>query len=265
MMKVLLIDDDKEYGKSLVRFAQVNDIKLFHYQNYEAGFEEIRRNPTIQALIFDAKCWKTKAEQEEEVEPSEDALSLALTLLAEYEKSTGKFLPIAVNTGYNFPLQYFKPLLTPFQARIFEKGKTDPEELFGHLKERIQHSESYQIERQYADVFEVFEKGYLGQSEKNDLLNILKSKNGQDISEITKTIALIRTIEEKIRKNPSVAKIKKNELIKASNSMIATVANNYGSHNYLQDGGITTYYTVKSLTYALLEILLWYKNERENS
>lgn len=123
MMTILLIDDDIEYSKSLVNNAKLSDLNLIYHQNYEAGFEEIRKNPTIQGLIFDAKCWKTQKEQEDEVEPSEDALAEGLKLLADYEKNTERYLPLVVNTGYSFPLQFFKPLLVPFKAQILRRQK----------------------------------------------------------------------------------------------------------------------------------------------
>jgi hypothetical protein len=261
MITILLIDDDIEYIKSLVNNAKLSDLNLIYHQNYEAGFEEIHKNPSIQGLIFDAKCWKTKKEQENEVEPSEDALAEGLKLLADYEKNTEHYLPLVVNTGYTFPLQYFKPALSAFKAQIFEKAKANPEDIFGHLKNLIQNSESYQIERKYTDVFEIFEKGYLGQDVREKLLNILRNINRTENAEISKTLSAIRAVKEEIirnQPNPSQP-----NLISSLSMTIQKNASDYGSHPPRVKDIQPTKYTVISLTHALLEMLLWFKSEKE--
>jgi hypothetical protein len=254
MIIVLLIDDNKEDSQTLIEVAKRHEIQLLHYQNYEAGFVEIRKNPNIQGLIFDAKCWKTQKEQEDEVEPSEDALAEGLKLLADYEKNTERYLPLVVNTGYTFPLQFFKPLLAPFKAQIFEKAKTNPEDIFGHLKKLIQNAENYQIERKYADVFDIFEKRPIYNTLKINLLNILKSVENKKLNK--ETLVEARKIFETLRSDfPS----SQPDSIHPLTNVLWKLTSFYLHKNSPEP----SIYAIQSAIFALLEILLWFKSEKE--
>lgn len=267
MITFLLIEDNQDYADSLVLNAKISEIMLLHRQNYEDGFKQIRNNPEIKALIFDAKCWKTRQEQDEESEPSDDALGEGLRLLADYEKSTGKYLPLAVNTGYTYPSQFYEPLLKPFQAKVFEKGKTNPDDIFEYLKLRIQNTENYQIERQYVEVFEIFEKGYLKEDIKNNLLDIIKNQNKVELPQIRKNLALIRSTKETVMQVLSNQKPNFKQpllIIQYSEHLIHKMASNYGSHNPRFDDIKPTQHTVICLFHALMDILLWFKKEMEN-
>ncbi len=253
MITILLIDDDIEYVKSLTNNAKLSDLNLIYYQNYEAGFEEIRKNPNIQGLIFDAKCWKTKKEQEDETEPSEDALAEGLKLLADYEKNSEHYLPLVVNTGYTFPLQYFKPLLEPFKAQIFEKVKTNPEDIFGHLKKLIQDSESYQIERKYADVFEIFEKKPIYNALKINLFNILMGLESKKLNK--ETLVEARKIFETFRSDfPSV---QPDNIYPLTNALWKLTS--FYLHKNSPEPSI---YAIQSTIFILLDVLLWFKSEK---
>jgi hypothetical protein len=83
---------------------------------------------------------------------------------------------MVVSTGKDFVAKHFLPQLTALQAKIFQKEKTNPDELFNELILRIEAIENYKIERQYADVFAVFAKNYLSNDVKLNLLSILNCR-----------------------------------------------------------------------------------------
>jgi hypothetical protein len=267
MITILLIDDDMPYATSLCNNAKLRgDLELIHYQNYEAGFKELRTNPSINGLIFDAKCWITQQEQDEEVEPSEQGLSEGLRLLQEYETITQNYLPMIVSTGKDFAAKHFLPQLTALQAKIFQKEKTNPGELFNELILRIEAIENYKIERQYADVFAVFAKNYLSNDVKLNLLSILNTMQRADIGEIRKNLALIRTINETTMQELLNKKgyFKQPDLISEFSGLIRRVCNNYGSHKPRNNDILPSKYAVITLTNALLEIILWFGKEMDS-
>jgi len=257
MITLLLIDDEQEYSKSLQINAQLSGISLLTAQNYEAGFKEIRKNPRIQGLIFDAKCWRTQQEQDDEIEPTEEAFAEALKLLGEYENSTKNYLPLVVNTGYTFPMQYFQPLLKNFQAKIFEKGTTNPDQIFDYLKEKIENSEVFEIERQFSEVLELFENSHYEHLKKDFVSIFIDLKNKQ---ENKNTLIAIRSIYEGIvKKNlPNLKDTGKEEIYPLRDAIWKT------SSHYLHPNckTIPSSFLIKGLAFLLVEILLWYKNAK---
>lgn len=249
-IKVLLIDDEEEIiCKKLQRNAKEEGIEVTYFCNYEAGFAELNRNFTqYHALVLDAKCWKTQAEQDNDHNPTDDALSEGLRLLAEFESKTQHFLPIAVYTGFDFPQNYLSPQINAIKARIFRKG-TDHAELFAYLQERVAHSDTYRIERKYADVLVVFEKvEYAGI--KNDVLAYLKDLENDSVTR--DTLVSIRKVFETLRGNFPASQPDNIHPLTASIWKMT-------SHYLHKNAPLPSAYLIKSLGYALLDVLLWFK------
>lgn len=260
-MHILLIDDEISACEGLAKLADEKyGIAIEYFHNHDEGFAELLKNPKYQALILDAKCLINK-EQETE---SDDALDYALKKLADFEQKTGRYLPFAVNTGYEYFAQFFASGLKERKARIFSKAKPKGE-LFEYLIAEINNAENTQIEKQYADVFEIFTKGYLDNDVKQNLLNILKNMSKVEIAEVRKNLALIRVTKENILQIllTHTKFSQPNLIFSLSNDLIHKVASNYGSHNPKSKDIAPTKYTVISLVNALLEILLWFKTEME--
>lgn len=267
-MKILLIDDDVQFCQTFADNAQIeHNINIIYFHNHQDGFAELRKDEAYQALILDARCFKTPDDEQIGGDGNDSALSFALELLANFEKETERYLPWVVYTAYEHEFSRFFGNPT---TKIFRKGKGASHELFTYLKQEIANLPNTQLEKQYALVFEVFTNGYLTQNTKTDLLNILKNNNSVDISEIRKSIALIRTIKETITDDvvrEGLAKrsiVKLPELIDYYSKSIHKLASNYGSHAAKKDIQPTKY-TVISLTNALLEILLWFNRYKKNN
>ena len=177
---ILLIDDIKDYCKSLRnRFWEIGVEKGLHiqvtdFQNLEEGFAALEKESKYKALILDAKCLRTKDQETEDFQ----FLPEALDELEKINQRTGIYTPFVVNTGY-----YDTEVLSSLSLKIErQKGKlfdksTQEEEMLQHLLKEIENAENTKIEKHYADVFEVFDKGYLDASLRNDLLSILKKLN----------------------------------------------------------------------------------------
>lgn len=165
------------------------------------------------------------------------------------------------------------------------------------MKKLIQNAENYQIERKYADVFEIFEKGYLGQSERERLLNILRKLDSKTL--VKDNFNTLRKILEaifislnqthnqlipnrciipiqnrpnltwvwhylrgEVRYPDRTSEINTNPL---SNYYLALISflqeiTDINSHNYPAN---PSDYAYKSTVFALLEMLLWFKSEKE--
>ncbi len=261
-MEFLLIDDDLGYCQSLVLFGKINGININFRHNHTDGFAELEKNTNYQALILDVKCLIDSSQ----AIPHESAFGLALEMLTNFEKRTERFLPFAVCTGYDELMPTFKPQIEYRKAKIYHKGSMNHQiEMLAYLKIQVENSQNFQLERQYADVFEIFEKGYLEQDVKSNLLNILKNMNSVEIAEIRKNLALIRSTRETIIQvlGNHNRNFSQPELISKFSDLVNKVASNYGSHKPRINDISPSKYSVISLAFALLEMLLWFKSEKE--
>lgn len=246
-MNILLIDDEAEYCESLRKLALVKyKATLTYFHSYEEGFADLYKNTAYQAIIFDAKCLINK---EQEVE-SDDALDYALKRLSDFESQTQRFLPFVVNTGYDYFTSFFATGLQERKSKIFLKTKP-PEELFEHLLDAIANSETYRIERKYADVLSIFEKAEYA-TVKNDVLSFLKDLENDTVTR--DTLVAIRKVFE-ISRNGFPASQPDN--IHPLTGCIWKMT----SHYLHKNAPLPSSYLIKSLGYALLDVLLWFKKE----
>ena len=177
VIDILLIDDEKEYCQSLrSRFLSIGEdsdlnIQVKGFQNLEDGFAELEKDNKYKAVILDAKAL-IKTDQET---ADLDFLPVALHRLEKLNQKTGRIhTPFAVITGYYDNFLSFDTLIKEQKGKLFDKSSQE-EEMLQYLLNEIENSENTKIEKQYADVFEVFNKGYLTSSYRTDLLEILRN------------------------------------------------------------------------------------------
>jgi hypothetical protein len=174
---ILQIEDNAEHRKQFKTLAwrlgtkQSLEVVVTSFDNLKEGYLELEKNMSkYKALVLDAKCIIQKGENE-----SFEFLPKALRELGEINRKTGQIhLPFAINTGY-----YGYETVKVFTREITEQGgklfdKSDEENMLAFLFGEIAKLENTKIEKQYADVFEVFDLGYLSISLKQDLLTCLK-------------------------------------------------------------------------------------------
>ena len=265
------------------------NIQVKDFQNLEDGFAELESNGKYKAVILDAKAL-IKPDQETE---DFDFLPLALHRLEKLNQKTGRIhTPFAVITGYYDNFRSFDTLIKEQKGRLFDKSSQE-EEMLQYLLNEIENAENTKIEKQFADVFEVFDKGYLDSEKREDLLEIVKKLDNP--SQLKNNFNPLRKILEAIyeklknkglipneiygnlewtwrylsgmsvnigtRQNPNNLQvpamfpphISKN--IKTVEELSSTI-----SHNYSEN---VTIYAYKSAVFALLEVLLWFKNLME--
>ena len=198
---ILLIDDEKEVCESLIDFAnQIGiakfdaDIIITDRQSWQDGAELLEKE-YFHALILDARCMI----ETDQVDDNFDFLTIALERLKEIEQKQDRHIPFVINTGYfgEKEVQMMQRLITERRGKIF--SKTLPkDEMFQYLVSEIEISENTKIEKEYADVFEIFDKGYLDATFRAHLLKLLKTSNSDEPTEIKKNLALLRSLQEQI-------------------------------------------------------------------
>ncbi len=192
---ILLIDDEKDYCNSLKTNARNSGILISDFQNLEQGFEELKKELRYKAIIFDAKCMIDK---EQEVD-NFDFLTIAFDRLKDFELRHKLHLPFAVNTGYfgEKEIAMVGRQVKEKKGKIFSKAEGS-DELFKYLLAEIEKSEITKYEKEFANVFQVFEKGYLPNNMRGDLINILQNKENAAPSKIKDNLATIRRILDEI-------------------------------------------------------------------
>lgn len=186
-----------------------------------------------------------------------------LDKLREIEVNTKRHIPFVVSTGYFENFKAFEKMLEERKAKIFPKNQPK-KELFEYLKGQIERSGEIQIEKQYADIFELFEKGHLDVTFRSELMTLLKEMHLEDEQKIALNFAAVRRLKEMLlhsvkEKRPDFSL--PYPLISNFSKLIQDISSSYGSHVNKKSTYKATKYAIISLTNALLEMLLWFKNE----
>ncbi len=296
----LLIDDEKDYCNSLKTNARNSGVLISDFQNLEDGFEELKRELKYKAIIFDAKCM---IDSDQEVD-NFSFLPIALDRLREFEQQYNVHIPFVINTGYfgEDEITMIKQQVDIKKGKIFSKGD-GADELFKHLLKEIDKSEITKYEKEFANVFQVFEKEYLPNNMRDDLISILQNKNISSPAKIKDNLATIRRILDEIittinklkptilpnSKKTFMDKIKwlsgqrrigstqnyqggETKYQTSSNEYLATaiwkISSDFGSHSLPTNSALynafPSIYTVQALTYSIMEIILWYIELMDN-
>lgn len=173
---ILLIDDsrsDSDFIQSFKLKARFFNMKVFHYERGRKGIEELKLNPfKYQGVILDARCiWDESNEH-----PNDKFLSRIVAELERVENELNINFPAVVNTAFVENFQEERELIVKRGGDIFIKSTdndADGNKIFNFLRDKIENSEVWK----YKDVFEVFDKGYLDNSHRQDLLAIIKKLN----------------------------------------------------------------------------------------
>ena len=192
---VLLIDDEKDYCDTLKTNARHSGILIADFQNLEDGFKELEKELKYKAIIFDAKCL---IDEKEEVD-NFGFLPIALDRLKEFEQKHDVHLPFVVNTGYagEKEISMITRQVETKKGKVFDKG--EPKDiLFQYLLNEINKAGITKLEKEYQDVFQVFEKGYLPNNMRDDLINILQNCKNSTPAKIKDNLATIRRILDEI-------------------------------------------------------------------
>lgn len=279
-LNLLIVDDHRDYVESLNRRAQGHRIMLKHVCNLEEGkeFLKSKEGRSICGVILDVICMKNK----EQKVPDKSFITAALKYFGENLPN----IPIVVLTGEPDEYKNLKNLYEGTWA-VYSKGGRDENDMLSFLRDKAQELERVKILNKYSEVFEIIEDHLDGEAE-DELINCLKNMNSSDFPTIKNNLICLRRLQEKVyialnkvdynvvpsefierginvhsiyKHLVEMSYVKRNSIIDKFAEIIYKVASDNGAHTPYENPDFPpTKYTVQAVTYALLDLLLWFKN-----
>ena len=280
-LTMLIIDDSTPYVESLHRDAQRYAIRLLHARSLEEGREIHlgRGGRGIAGIILDGKCLKEKGQEV----PDNSFLGAAIKYFGE----KAPHLPLVVLTGETDLYRNLSDLYAG-TVRVYSKGR-DEKEMLTHLLGEAHKLEWLKVVNQYRDVFEGL-SGRLGSDAEQELISCLLNMGSSDQTIIRNTLICLRRLQEKIfialsRENPGLipahlvtgemnvvgiykhlaerGAIERYKIVDRFSELVYKVTSDNGAHTPYENPKFPpTKYTVQAVTFALLDLILWYKTVR---
>jgi len=280
-LRVLIIDDDKSFVEELQRDANPYRIILDHALSLEEAVEimEEKGERAFAGIILDVICLKKK----EQKVPDESFLTMAKEVFD--RKAPG--LPKAILTAEPGHFKTLKPLYEGTLS-VYLKGGEDHDRMFSFFCKESEKLENVRMASQYPEIFEVFENRFLGASEEQELIACLKLMNSSDAVVIADNLARLRRLQEAIylalyRKDPkyippgagvggsSLFKhvirhfkvmhlIEHGKIIELASELVHSIGSDHGTHVPSKAPLYApSSYTVQMTTFAMLDLILWFK------
>jgi hypothetical protein len=279
-LTMLIIDDATSYVESLFRDAQRQSIRLVHARSLEEGRELFggKEGRGIAGIILDGKCLKEKGQEV----PDNSFLSAAI----KYFGDRAPHLPLLVLTGEadlyrNLSDLYAGTLL------VYSKGR-DENEMLTHLLAEAQQLDWLKIVTQYREVFDGLAQ-CLGAEAERELVSCLMNMGSEEATVIKNTLSSLRRLQERIyivlhKADPGLVPghlvasevnvvgvyknlaekgvIERYKVIDRFSELVYKVSSDNGAHTpYEKPKYPPTQYTVQCVTFALLDLLLWAKDQ----
>ena len=280
-LTMLIIDDATPYVESLYRDAQRLAICLLHARSLEEGSEifEGRQGRGVAGIILDGKCLKEKGQEV----PDNSFLSAAI----KYFGAKAPHLPLVVLTGETDLYRNLSDLYAG-TVRVYSKGR-DEKQMLSHLIGEANKLEWLKVVRQYQDVFSGLSER-LGADAEQELISCLLNMGSFDQTVIRNTLISLRRLQEKIfialhKADPGLipahlvtgeinvvgiykhlaerGAIERYKVIDRFSELVFKVTSDNGAHTpYENPKYPPTRYTVQAVTFALLDLILWFKSFR---
>ena len=170
-LRVLLVDDKKDYCESLAGVARHNNIQLEYKLDWETGFELLRNDPSIEFVILDGKG---KIEADQETEKDNFAMK-AKDDIVKYSRQIAKHIPFCVNTGFIDRFESFEG-----NVQIYEKKDEDREKMFKYIAEEVAKSDYRTARLKYEEPFVAFDKGIINNIHEHLLVQIIQAFESGD-------------------------------------------------------------------------------------
>jgi len=185
--KVLWFDDQHETFESLKDDAKQQGITLVGFTNAEEGIAELELNLlTYDAVIVDGKFYKNARATGDIVNDS------ALFNVARYlEKVENiKKIPWFIFSGQADFLNESNPIAVEYKDnKVYNKNfDTDIEQLWFDIKSEADRQIDTQTRHKFQRVFEVCTENYIGELASQDILNLLKAGDKNNIENHFNTI-----------------------------------------------------------------------------
>jgi CheY-like chemotaxis protein len=285
-LRVLIIDDDKSFVDVLQRDANPHRIILDHAMSLEEAIEimDERGEKAFAGIILDVICLKEKDQK--------IADESFLVRAKEVFDRKAPSLPKAILTAEPGHFKTLKPLYEGTLS-VYLKGGEDQDRMFAFFSKESEKLENVRMISQYPEVFEVFEKQFLGNNEEQELIACLKFMDSVDPVVITDNLARLRRLQEAIylalyKKDPkyippgagtggsSLFKhvirhfkvmhlIEHGKIIEIASALVHSIGSDHGTHVPSKPPLYEpSRYTVKMTTFAMLDLVLWFKEIMEN-
>jgi hypothetical protein len=170
-IRVLLVDDKKDYCESLSGPARHKNIQIVYKLDWETGFEVLKEDPLIEFIILDGKG---KAEADQEVEHESFAMK-AMKDIDIYGGKINKYIPYCLNTGYVDSFSTFKGNVT-----IFEKTDSQRNEMFDHIISEVEKSKYRTLRIPFEEAFKAVDMGIFLKAYEALLIEIIEAFNAKD-------------------------------------------------------------------------------------
>lgn len=170
-IKVLLVDDKKDYCESLSGVARGSNIKIEYKLDWETGFEVLKNDPSIEFVILDGKG---KIEADQETERDNFAMR-AKDDIVNYSRQIGRHIPYCVNTGF---MERFESFVG--NVEIFEKNDKDREKMFSYITQEVAKSDYRTARLNYEEPFIAFDRGIINNAHEHLLVQIIQAFEAND-------------------------------------------------------------------------------------
>jgi len=280
-LNVLIIDDDSSFVAGLQLDANPFRIRLEHATNLEDGLLKLqeRGEKYFAGVILDVICLKDRKQQI----PDPSFISKAMEEFNRFAPS----LPKVILTGEPTKAESLKPIFAG-NTSVYHKSAEQIEEMLAYLVKQSENLPRLKFAKRYPDIFSIFDDGYLGPNEEQALLLCLEKLDNYEPTVIADNLGRLRRLQEAIylainkvnqdvvptnlidENGPKCRPIMKHvkargyveegKIIDQFSDAIYSISSDYGVHvpNSRPDYPPTRY-TVQALTFAMLDLLLWFK------
>lgn len=276
-LKMLIIDDSQSYVEALYRTVQRFNILLRHASSLEEG-REIFEGPegaAIVGVILDVKCMKTRRQEVPD--------SSFITAAIKYFGEKASHLPLVVLTGETEQYLNLKELYDG-TLRVYSKGG-DEIEMIAFLLAEAKKLDWVRLRQSYQDVFDVVDR-FLDKEAEQELVNCLKEIDNPDFTVIKNSLSCLRRLQEKVylainradneilpqrfvgselnivgayKHLSETGQVERYKIIDRFSELIYKITSDNGAHTpHANPKYPPTRYSVHAVTFALLDLLLWF-------
>ncbi|PTX61113.1 hypothetical protein C8N46_105269 [Kordia periserrulae] len=302
MYNILWFDDEHETLETIKEDALLVDITLNGCSNAADGLIELKTNE-YDAIILDGLFYKNEDHSGNAL--NDEAFGEVAKYLGE-QKAKGITIPWFIYSGQRSFVKDKNSLVNIFADTSFANGKVfdkniddDFEELCKEIKKAVDALPQTQIKNEYADVFEIFILGYLPNTVKENLINVLLQPLPTNNNELKAILTNIRSIQEscftaieakgiftnglrsfknKVKylsgnitwdasqnKFVPTSTVYQTHEIELLQSWLYQTCGKYIHHTQNQVDYMISNYSVEALRNGLLEILLWFKKTMQEN
>ena len=187
MFKVLWIDDKFKELEDLADRADDYGLELVGFESHEELVDEINspRFDEYKAVVLDG-IYK---ENKNDIEPDSVKAFIQSIKFLDSEKAKGKRIDVVCLSGNSDFKELRKEDLQVYEIPIFNKrnlkrhGSENEETVWEYLKEICENKPENDIREKYKEPLKLFEKEYLGNKNKERIIEILKDIEGPNFSE----------------------------------------------------------------------------------